>query len=47
MKCVRQNDSGIVTRATNEKAYELVKSGKYSYSSKEAWKKTGRLYHKG
>jgi hypothetical protein len=42
MKCVKNKESGDITRIYNERAYVLVRSGKFSFCSKAEWKKEVR-----
>lgn len=46
MKCVKSHKTSEVIRVSDDKASRLVKSGDYSYSSKDAWKKGGRRREK-
>ena len=42
MKCVKRMIDEKIIRVKNEKAEELVSSGKYSYCPKSEWKNQGR-----
>lgn len=43
MKCVKKfGDSAEVIRVSDQKAKEMVGSGKWHYTSKGEWKATGR-----
>lgn len=43
MKCVKKfGDSAEVVRVSNQKAKEMVTSGKWHYTNKSAWKANGR-----
>lgn len=43
MKCVKKvGDGAEVIRVSNQKAKEMVGSGKWHYTSKSEWKATGR-----
>ncbi len=42
MKCIKKVESTEVIRVSDQKAKEMVASGKWNYTNKEEWKMTGR-----
>ena len=41
-KCVRNLETGEITRVKDEVAFELVQKGTHRLTNKQAWKKAGR-----
>ncbi len=42
MKCIKEIESGQISRVSNLEALQAVATGDFSHSSKQAWKKQVR-----
>lgn len=43
MKCVRNQDTGLIIRTTDARAADLVSVANWKYVPKKDWKETGRV----